>query len=261
MSTLKIEAELEGIENQLNEDYKRIDEKENPKSVSSEKDEPEEDESEEDESEIDEPAQIDTKAVEPQPRKNIATLFTKALRKGYRDASDESRLDKVNRLHNNYLSAGPPDDVIFGEWHFDCDEITEEWDENCRENIVWQIHPPQNSENRIWVVVHQVVIEGIVEIKWDSAQDWKDKKLKFDFSGKENGAGYAQQGGDYGWITFTSSHECHAIFPSDLSGESGWELTGKKVSRALPTIPAGKCHDLYYQETEWHRGKTYWEWR
>jgi hypothetical protein len=173
VSTVKIEAELERIENQLNQDYKRIDKKENPNSACSEKDEPEEDESEEDELEIDEPAQIDTKAVEPQPRKNIAT---QAFRKGYRDASDESRLDKVNRLHNKYLSAGPPDDVIFGGWHFDCPEITEEWDENCREDIVWKIHPPQNSETcALWAVIDQACIEGIVRIGWDSAQDWKDK--------------------------------------------------------------------------------------
>ena len=256
VSTVKIDAELEGIESQLDRDYMRIDKKENTNSASSEKDEPEEDESEEDESEIDEPAEINTKAVEPQPRK----YATQALRKGYRDASDESRLDKVNRLHNKYLSAGPPDDVIFGEWHFDCPEITEAWDKNCDETIVWKIHPPQNSENYMWAVIHQVVIEGIVEIEWDSAQDWKDKKHKFDFSGKETGAGYAQEGGEYGWITFTSSHECHATFHSDLSSESGWKLTGKKVSRALPTIPAKKCYDLYYQETSGRGRKAYWEW-
>ena len=256
VSTLKTDAELKGIENQLNQDYMRIDKKENPKSASSEKDGSEEDESEEDESEIDEPAKIDTKAVEPQPRKNIAT---QALRKGYRDASDESRLDRVNRLHNKYLSAGPPDDVIFGEWHFECSEITAYWDKNCREDIVWKIHPPQNSENHMWAVIHQVCIEGIVKIEWDSAQDWKHKKHKFFFSGKETGEGYAQQGDDHGWITFTSSHECHATFHSDLSSESGWEMMGRKVSRTLPTIPAEKCRGLYYQETSGGM-KAYWEW-
>jgi hypothetical protein len=94
-----------------------------------------------------------------QPREQIAC---KANRKGFRDRSDEQRLDRVNRTHNKYLSTGPPGDVIFGEWHFDYPKITE-WDHDREGDIVWNIHTPQGSGKELFAVVHYIIMEGIVK--------------------------------------------------------------------------------------------------
>ena len=148
--------------------------------------------------------QVTEAEVTPAPR-----VATKAARRY--DPPTKPRLERMKILHRQYLSSGHPDDVIFGEWRFDCPFISKLWSSNWeeREDIVWKIHPPQNGENCVWVVFKQVVVEGILRINWNTGQDWRGKPLEFTFRGQETGEGYAQVSDscNHGTITFTSLHE------------------------------------------------------
>jgi hypothetical protein len=162
------------------------------------------------------------------------------------------------------ISSGMPDDVVFGEWHFDCPKVDEIWGYGvyAEEDIVWKIHPPQESDDVLWVEFKQVVVEGILRINWEMDEGWKNKPLRFSFRGRETGEGYHQTEDPYnfGSITFTSTHECKGIFHTEIDNK-GWEFTGKKVSSNLSEFSVEECRALYAQEPSGGYGcKRYWEW-
>jgi hypothetical protein len=254
VASFKVPAELQGVEEQLNHDYKERQKQpqpETPRTATEPSSDPESSTSSTPKAEVTEAEVI------PAP-----TVATKAARRY--DPPTKPRLERMEILHRQYLSSGHPDDVIFGEWRFDCPSISKIWSSNWdeRQDIVWKIHPPRNDEDCVWVVFKQVVVEGILRINWNTGEDWKGKPLKFTFRGQETGEGYAQVADSYnnGTITFTSVHECMGKFNTQIDGGKPWEITGRKVSNKLPDISAQKCKKLYGQEPEWSFGKFYWYW-
>ena len=254
MGIFKVPAELQGVEEQLNRDYQGLQKQphsETPTSAT----EPSDD------SESSTPSVTEVQLTEAEI--TPAPIFaTKAARRY--DPPTKPRSERMKILHDKYLSSGTPDDVIFGEWRFDCPFISKLWSSNSeeREDIVWKIYPPRNDEDCVWVVFEQVVVEGILRIKWNTQQDWKGKPLEFTFRGRETGEGYAQtyDSCNYGTITFTSSHECTAKFYTEIDGGKPWEMTGRKISNTLSVMSAQKCKKLYYQKPKWSHGKFYWNW-
>jgi hypothetical protein len=152
------------------------------------------------------------------------------------------------------LSSNPANDTIFGEWQFDFPNITENFDENCREDIVWNIQPPNGSENCVWAVIHQICLEGIVEIYWETPETWNGKSLSFGFRGEDTGSGYHLSAG--GSIIFTSTHECTGVFHSEWDDPG--EFVGKKVSNESSEFDNRECRLLY--EKEYDHPKEYWSW-
>jgi hypothetical protein len=192
----------------------------------------------------------DDEAILERPSK----IATKAGGRGgwtsYPVRNPEKRLERISRLHKEYLTSDAVDDTLFGEWQFDFPDIT-----HCpREDIVWNIHPPVESESCLWVVIDQVDLEGIVEIPWRTSEGWKGKRIPFSFRGGETGSGYHSSGG--GNITFTSTHECSGTFESEW--DDPWAFIGKKVSNELPDRDREECRVAYNRSYN-HR-KDYWRW-
>ena len=253
-ASFKVPAELQGVEEQLNHDYQELQKRpqsETPGNAT----EP----SNDSESSTSSVTELQATEAEITPAPIVATKASRRY-----DPPTKPRSERMQILHRQYLSSGNPDDVIFGEWRFDCPLISKLWSSNWREreDIVWKIYPPRNDEDCVWVVFEQVVVEGILRINWNTQQDWRGKPLEFTFRGRETGEGYAQvyDSCNHGTITFTSSHECTGKFYTEIDGGEPWEITGRKVSNTLPVISAQKCKKLYHQKPKWSYGKFYWNW-
>jgi len=166
---------------------------------------------------------------------------------------------KYMENHRNDNSDSNDTEDIFGTWHFDCPESADIWDEDQEQTIVWKIHRPDGKDKCLWVVFHQVCVEGIISIGWvdnpDNGQIF-GKELRFTWSGCETGENYHNVG--HGVITFSSFTECAGyIVCSDISSEK-WEFTGRKVSNQVSNIPVERCRKLYQQIP--HHPKAPWNW-
>jgi len=253
VESFKVPAELQGVEEQLNYDYQELQKRPQsgiPESAA---------ESSNDSGSSTSSATVSqVMEAETIPAPEVAT---KAARRYC--PPTKPRPERMEILHRQFLSSGNLDDVIFGEWRFDCPSISKIWssDFDERVDIVWKIGPPRSDEDCVWVVFNQVFVKGILRINWKAPQDWKGKPLKFTFRGQDT-AYYAQIDDDcnHGTITFTSSHECTGEFYTQINGREPWKMTGRKVSNTLPDISSQKCKKLYYQKPVWSCGKLFWEW-
>jgi hypothetical protein len=173
----------------------------------------------------------------PEDRAKMASEFKDNMNKTA-DALRDRQLTKMNRQHALLLasSEGAGNDV-FGTWQLDCPEIIKQWghlEMYAKGNIIWVIHPPLTHESHLWCSFKQIVVEGVLCIDWKSAierHNWRGRKNKFTFRGITPGDGdfCCDDEWNKGWIVFTSEHECHGEFETQF-GEKPWIFTGVKIS-------------------------------
>jgi hypothetical protein len=255
-ASFKPPSDLLVIEKQLNHDYKFMDwdKQYQPEDNSNNTPIATEQMEEQQSPDLDLPPNIAEDDSNEAALKILSKIPTQTARRGgYKSSlvrNPEKRLDNITQLHKKYLASDAVDDTIFGEWQFDFPDISQ----FPEEDIVWNIHPPIESECCLWVVIKQVELEGVVKIPWKVSEYWKGKRIEFSFRGGETGSGYHSRGS--GNITFTSTHECSGIFESEW--DEPWTFIGKKVSNELPHIDRKNCR-VAYNRSYSHR-KDYWTW-
>ena len=230
-------AELIAVEKGLNHDHQSMDNEyyQHPRSTSS--------------------TNIPTessKSLSTLPTTQVKITNPQESRRG-EPTTGESQLEKINRLHAQHLSSGPPDDVIFGVWQFDCLE------DDLDNDIIWEIYPPYiDSDECLWAYVINWFVEGVVKISCNNVGGWKGKKLWCDFRGREIAGDYTD--GDHrtghAMITFTSTHECTCTFYPNIPHIGPWNMTGRKVSNKVEFYDASKCRAAYYRKYgDYHTSK------